>query len=597
MQTVGKSVVMPVWNRIRCARRQWLGEALLLVLVLLFYARTWRFSYLAWDDTRFLLENSLIRSFSLAHLQAILTPGAIKGEWLYVPFFYFSYAVERLLFGITPVASHLINVLLHAANGILVFHFFRRLSGNRWASWFAAVLFILHPLQVEAVAWCMGRKDLLAAFFALLALLLCAKKASPKLSEKTAGEELNRDFSLILISVSGIAAMLCKPTLCILPLLLVLVDRFVGRKPLGRSLYRYLPLFLAATLVLAVNLSLAPKTGGMNFNNLSRLWWLPALAAGWLRRLLLLEPSKIIYLPQTVASAAFSFWSWGLFLVALGGLGWLIYRRERAACFGIAFFLLAMIPQANILLSSKIFVTADRFGYFPLIGLFFLLTRFLVGPWPRVRFGIVVGFLFIAAWQTNRQINIWQNTFRLWTYESRSAPEDMIAWTGLGREALKQKKAEAAYRAFQTAVAVAPFYAGARLLLAKSLEQRGDKAGAGRQLQWAVRIEPEDPDVWFALADFHLRNQGMAAAQKAIRQLRRLAPVYPRLELALGEYFYKQSRFQDALEHFLAAVDQDPAYVPAWHNAGVTWQRLGNERSAQYCFQRAAAAGATSRKF
>ena len=149
--------------------RRYTGPALG-AAVLLVYGQCLSFSFTNWDDPQYILQNPVLLEASWETLRQVLRPGTIPGEVLYIPVTYLSFWLERALFELAPWAVHLTNVLLHLISTLLVWKICERLSGGWLAGVVAAVVFGFHPLQVEAVAWASGRKDVLSAAFSLAAM-------------------------------------------------------------------------------------------------------------------------------------------------------------------------------------------------------------------------------------------------------------------------------------------------------------------------------------------------------------------------------------------------------------------------------------------
>src|SRR5580704_17204432 len=160
-------------ERTRADRWMWTGGLLVVLLTIAAHARGLQGQFLEWDDYGHITQNPVIRSLSPANLWMMFTQPAAK---LYVPLTWLSFAIDYQLWGHNPFGYHLTNLLLHVANTVLVlllaFELLRdRVTHARPAAILTAAIFGVHPLRVESVAWATERKDLLFAFFYLLAIL------------------------------------------------------------------------------------------------------------------------------------------------------------------------------------------------------------------------------------------------------------------------------------------------------------------------------------------------------------------------------------------------------------------------------------------
>ena len=195
-----------------------------------------RFDFVNYDDPLYVTENP--------HVQAGLTWeglawafGRVHGEGTYWhPLTWVSHMVDWQLYGLNPWGHHLTSVLLHAANAVLVFLVFRRMTGAFWQCAVLAGVFALHPLQVDSVAWVTERKNLLSAFFWLLTTWAYVRYVQgptqvPRSSGAPSSANPSRSpFYYALSLVLFALGLMCKPILVTLPFVLLLLDFW----PLGR---------------------------------------------------------------------------------------------------------------------------------------------------------------------------------------------------------------------------------------------------------------------------------------------------------------------------------------------------------------------------
>lgn len=228
------------------------GTILLLVVVgFLTYAPTLR-NQLFWDDDDNIVKNVYIKDFR--YLPQLFTRSQIEGSLgqvsnQYRPLLMLVFAIEYHLWGLWAPGYHLVNVLLHVINGILVYTFIKfllRISHfSNAPALLAALLFLLHPIQTEAVAYVAGRTDLLATFFLLLGLLIFLSKRimNHELRIKHAGQ---RPLSLLLVYIF---ALVSKETAIVFPLLLFITDYFFFTHSVLRTLFSRLRLWLSLSAV------------------------------------------------------------------------------------------------------------------------------------------------------------------------------------------------------------------------------------------------------------------------------------------------------------------------------------------------------------
>ncbi len=336
-------------------RGDWLAAAGLALAVALFYGRCATFAFTNWDDIPLLTDNPLTRTPGLETALALLRPGAVPQEHLYIPLTYLSHWLENALFGIQPAVVHSVNVFLHTLNAALVFGLGRRLGASRPAATLAALLFALHPLQVEAVAWGMGRKDLLATAFALAALLAWCRWRD---------DGRHRWYAL------GVGAwalsLLAKPATIVLPGVFVLLDLCRGRRV--TACWRpQVPTLVIGVLVLVVNLGLGKEITG-KVPLIERLAAIPPVIHGWVARLALAEAPSAFY-PWPPPEFSLRLVSGCLVVAGLAAAITIAWRRRQPEWWlGLGFAALTFLPAIGIVISYRKFVTADRYGYLPFVG-------------------------------------------------------------------------------------------------------------------------------------------------------------------------------------------------------------------------------------
>jgi hypothetical protein len=203
--------------RVKCIPLDWFLVALLTAAVVVVYGRTLHFAFVSWDDPRHVCNNAFVREGVTLHSirAAFTTP--LTFHWH--PVTMLSHMLDVELFGLHAGGHHATNVLLHLLNTILLFFLFRAMSGGPWLSALLAALFAVHPLHVENVAWISERKDLLCAFFGLLAVHAYLQYV-----------RRGRRIWLVATSAFFLLGLLSKSMLVTLPLVLLLLDYW----PLGR---------------------------------------------------------------------------------------------------------------------------------------------------------------------------------------------------------------------------------------------------------------------------------------------------------------------------------------------------------------------------
>jgi len=193
---------------------------LLCALVALAYWPVRAYDFVNWDDTWYVVRNPYLGSWELSNLKAIATDVINRN---YAPLTIFTYLVERTLFGLEPAGYHIVNVLLHAVNAVLVFVLISQLTHDRAAAWATAALFAVHPVQIESVAWVSSMKGLLCGTF-ILAHLICRLRPQRTTRADVWG------FIFFLL------ALFSKALTVVVPAIVLLYDLAVCRKKFQEAL-------------------------------------------------------------------------------------------------------------------------------------------------------------------------------------------------------------------------------------------------------------------------------------------------------------------------------------------------------------------------
>lgn len=439
-----------------------LGACLFLVLATLtVYWPARHYDFVAYDDDSYVYQNPMVR-------EGLTWTGV---EWAFVdrhannwhPLTWLSHMADCQLFGLNAGGPHMVNVAFHCANAVLLFLLLQCLTRPRagnagpdffWRNLFVAALFALHPLRVESVAWISERKDLLSGFFGLLTLLCYAQYA---LSGRAPRHSLSYRLAVILF----ICALLSKPMLVTLPLILLLLDywplaRFrpagttryaVGAAQggatvrtekssvsLGALLLEKWPFFLLSAAFSLI--TLVAQRPGLPPQSMGICQRIETVAANYLAYIeKLFWPAKLSFLylrPDKVPAGSFI-----LALAVLSGvsaLAFLSRRRCPAVLMGWLWFLMVMLPVCGIVSVGRLSI-ADRYTYLPSIG-FYLMIVWGIGDATavlpvRAKQALLtaagLAILIVCAVLSRHVLASWQNTQTLYEHALKVDPNNYVA--------------------------------------------------------------------------------------------------------------------------------------------------------------------------
>ncbi|HVZ81442.1 MAG TPA: tetratricopeptide repeat protein [bacterium] len=562
----------------------------------LFYLPTLTYDFVNLDDPQVVLNNPLIHDLSPSGLGRMFTTFH-AADWM--PLTWLSLALNDLAAGHQPWIYHLTNDLLHAANSVLVFLAVRALlrSSRRtqdpspasrsaeedWTAFLSSILFGLHPLHVESVAWVTERKDVLYGLFFLATILAYLRYGT------RADHPLRR---YVLCLVFFLCSALSKTAAVALPVLLLGLDlwplRRFPRVGWKRPLLEKIPFFLAALGVGMLSI-LSHDQGSAG---------LP-----WLRALLKPLFALFFYLWKAIVPFGLSplYPSPALTPVYIGGtclLGLLLLgacwaafrsRRERPELLAaLLFYLVTMAPNLASLLQSghEGIAAADHYTYLPLLGLFVPLSAWAVGKLaPRTRPILALAMIGGLGSLTLSQASLWKDGASLWTGAAKSYPDSALIRLELGNIALNQGRLEEARSDFEFVQARRPNLPTAYRGLAVVDMREGRFAEAVPNLQKALSLNGHDPQVWIYLWKALTETDRHVEALEGIKAAVQQDPDSALLWEMVGSSYGSLGRYADAVPAFQRALQLDPDDPDYLLNLGEAYLDSGKETEAERTFE------------
>ncbi|MGK7345554.1 MAG: hypothetical protein ACNS63_07075 [Candidatus Nitrospinota bacterium M3_3B_026] len=422
------------------------------------YAKTAAFGFIpTWDDGRLILDNPLLEDVSFENAARILGSSS-KG--FYQPLHIMSYMLDAALWEGNPAGYHLVNALLHSVNAALVFLAVRVISGRGGLSFFAALLFAVHPVNVENVAWAAERKTLLSALFFLLTVIFYVRGMD---------ERGYRSYAASLICFT--AALLSKVMVVTAPLALLAWTALLrkGEKRWARLAPFFVIAAGSAALTLALHLRMKVfEEGTLSPDILFGVVYPTMLPVLWKYVSLLALPFGLNGYYNAEFHYSFTDWPVLASLLAWAGVFAFVFIKGGAAeKFWFSWYWIFLLPAANII--PNIVFYADRFLYLPQIGAFVLLGALggrlaeavekrkparkgkdAPGGRPPLLVPAAAALaLFYAALAFDR-LDVWKNEITFWEDTAEKSPDMYKPRLNLGvayEKAGRLKEAEAEYTA------------------------------------------------------------------------------------------------------------------------------------------------------
>jgi hypothetical protein len=523
------------------------------------------------------------------------------------PLAWLSHMLDVSLFGMRAGGHHVVSVLIHASNAALLFALLRRTTGSVRESGLVAILFAIHPLHVESVAWISERKDVLCAFFFLLALIAYARY-----------RERPGPWRYGLVAWLYALALMAKPMAVTLPFVLLLLDRWPLRAGFSRALLlEKAPLFLMSAAASVVTL-LAQASGeavasASHLPPAARFLNAAHAYAGYLQKAFWPSGLSVFYpLPRFTGDAAKALVP-ALALAAVTAAAIACLRRRPWLAVGWFWFLGMLVPVIG-LVQVGMQGMADRYFYLPSIGLFVavawgggeLAERLKVrGPALAAIVLVPLALLAASAWH---QVGSWSDSATLYRRAAEAVPGNWFAHKYLATEAARHGRREealghlarvleagAGYNDYQYAIFrehggegaaeageyLASVEAGIRADAEKMREIGLSKAEAGRLgeaehfLRLSVRLFPRYAEGHYDLAVALARLGRNDEALPHFREALRIAPVDADACNRIGVALLRLGRVDESLPFFRAALRFDPGHEDAGYNLEKALARAG----------------------
>ncbi|MFH0980127.1 MAG: tetratricopeptide repeat protein [Planctomycetota bacterium] len=538
---------------------------------------------LSLDDQQFLTDNRLVRNPSWASASRffaeVLQPSSVRGY--YLPLSMISLMLDYAMGGRPDDlrAFHRTSLALHVLNTVLIIALLYSLFGQPVPAALVGLLFGVHPLTVEPVAWVGERKTLLAAFFTLgclLAYVRYARRGRP------------RWFAAALLAY--VLGLLSKPTAAPLPLLLLILDYWPLRRLTFRTLVEKGP-FLAVGVVSAVITVVShSRTAGILAPSETAAWRFPLvvchLMVFYLGKLLWPTNLSSVYpFPEPVSLANPPILAGVIGTGVLAVVFWFSRRRTRALLTGGLFFFVAIFPTLGVVQYSWV-TASDKYVYLPLLGLLMIVTwasgkvwnpgKFSV-PLPKASLMVVVmGLSVLEARGVRRYLVHWEDSLTLAEHLLELAPHEAASHTRMADALGQLGRREEAIGHFREVLRLQPGDPEAHYNLGMALRLQGKLDEAIGYLWTSVQADPKNADAAYTLG-LALQSKGRSEeAADCFRRAIAINPDHVHAYAELGRLFARQENFDEAIQQFGRALAIAPDQAEVHYNLALAFQLKGN---------------------
>ena len=525
-----------------------------------------------WDDETYIQKNMLIRALNLEEIFSRFVEGN------YHPFTILILALEYKLFELNPAGYHTINILLHLLNVILVFRIVFALSEKGNVALVAALLFGIHPLHVESVAWAAELKDLLYTFFFLASYFFYLKYIKE-------GRKNIYFFALLLFLFS----LLSKAMAVCLPVVFVLTDYFKGRQIKIKTLVEKIPFFILSAVFGAVAIVAQKSSESIQdmaiFSFPQRIVFACYGFVTYLfKSVFPLQLSAYYPYPEKQGnSIPFQFYFYVLLFIAIAGLVFYSLRFSKKIIFGIGFFaitvflVLQLLPVGNTIM-------ADRYSYIPSIGIFYLagegFSNLINKKLKSAALVLLSAFALFFTIKTYARCAVWENGLTLWNDVIDQYDNVPMAYYNRAFFYDNVNQKDLALQDYSKTIAISKKFPEAYVNRGNILRDNNKYELALDDYKKAIEIKPQFSIAYYNRSLLFLKQGRNDEALKDINMAIEQDPEFFEAYYTRGIIHYNQKNYVEAISNYSKAIEIKIDFAQAYYNRGLAEYYLNKKNEA-----------------
>lgn len=566
----------------------------LFAATLIVYFPTLNSAFVNYDDPSYVTANAhVLQGLSWTNVWWAFT-ATVEANWH--PLAWISHMADVQFFGTNPRGHHIVSVVLHGLNVVLLFFVLRRATGSVMRSFVVAALFAVHPLNVECVAWIAERKSLLSMLFLLSALAAYGWYASKR--------SLSRYGVVVALFALGLAA---KPMIVALPLLLLLWDywplqRLPSQSEQSSPRPRFFRLVSEKIPLLALSAAsswitiYAQRSGGaLGSTELLPLGQRVANAIysymAYVARGICPSGLAVFYPHPEGSLAAWKVLAAALLIVAITVLTWLYRERRPELLTGWLWYLVAMIPMIGVVQVGRQ-AMADRYAYLPFVGLFIFAVWGCAGLFAHLKLSpfaertAAAAVLVIYASMAFLQINYWHNSYTLFSHAVQVTNRNGIAEDNLGTALMEMGRPDLAMPHFKAAEEFIPQLSTPHYNLGVLQQQQNHPDAAKREYELALKYTADSTEAAQTHSNLAFLLMGLGDLKAATEQFTAALQINPDKQNSLlgrGIAEYRQGSLDAATSDLSRAVRIAPlAQADVWLGRALEDQGQTQAAAAAY---------------
>lgn len=555
---------------------EWLLPVLVLLITFVVLMKVTGYDFVTLDDESYVVQNNDIRGLSSEHLKAFFTKYYVG---MYQPLTMISYAIDYAVFKLNPAGYHTVNLLLHLLNTFFVFLLISKLSRRKYVAFFVAVLFGIHPMHMESVAWISERKDVLYAFFFLSSLLSYLEY-----------KIYSKKKTFLFISIICFACSLLSKSMAVtLPALIFLMDYYFQKPIDKKSVIEKIPFLVLGAVFCFLAFFSQKSQGGINplggYNPIDRIF-ISLYALAYYPVMMIFPAVQSVYHYFPVKTGNFlplEYYGAALIIPAVYFIIKRIKTNKKELIFGMLFYAFTVIPVLQIIPVGDSAVS-ERYTYIPYIGLFYLVINLpfsiidnknTSSVWNAktltAAFALcVLGFSAISF----SRVGVWKNSYELLSNLIEKYPGRDHGYILRGNYLLKTGRFYDALDDYNSALAMNDNNGKTYYHRGKAKFSMNNTTGAENDFNMAAERGYASPELYNDRGNARQLLGNYKGALEDFNLALRLKPGFIEAIINRGNTFLFTADYKNAIADYNRAIALKPDNADVYYNRGVARARL-----------------------